>query len=84
MGIAGNMSNILDKSSGTNPGSAKPGDKYPSGYPTVTASDAPNAAKLGPLGFVAVPTSAWTTGQKIVVNGFDFHWSGTAWAAAAA
>jgi hypothetical protein len=77
------MSNILDKSSGTNPGSAKPGDKYPSGYPTVTASDAPNAAKLGPLGFVAVPTTAWTTGQKIVVNGFDFNWSGTAWAAGA-
>jgi hypothetical protein len=82
VGIAGNMSNILDKSSGTNVGSAKPGDKFPN-EPTVTASDAPNAAKLGPLGYVASPATAWTSGQKIVVNGFDFNWSGTAWAAGA-
>jgi hypothetical protein len=83
MGIAGNMSNILDKSSGTSPASASPGDRFPSGYPTITASDASNAAKLGPLGFVAKPATAWTTGQKITVNGFDFNWSGTAWAAGA-
>lgn len=82
MGIAGNMSRILDGSSGTNQASSAPGDAF-TGYPTVTASDASNAAKLGPLGFVAVPTSAWTTGQKITVNGYDFNWSGTAWAAGA-
>jgi hypothetical protein len=63
--------------------SASPGDVFPT-EPTVTASDATNAAKLGPLGYVASPTTAWTTGQKITVNGFDFHWSGTAWTAAAA
>jgi hypothetical protein len=84
MGIAGNMCNVLDKSSGTNQGSAKPGDKYPSGYPTITASNQANADKLGPLGFVAVPTTAWTTGQKIIVNGFDFHWSGLQWEPSAA
>jgi len=82
MGIAGNMSNILDKSSGTSRAKASPGNKFPN-EPTITASDATNAAKLGPLGYVAVPATAWTTGQKITVNGFDFNWSGTAWAAGA-
>jgi len=51
------------------------------GEPTVTASDAPNAAKLAPLGFTAYPTSNWTTGQSISVNGFAFNWTGAAWAA---
>lgn len=84
MGIAGNMSNILDRSSGTAPAKASPGDRFTGPeYSTITASDAPNAAKLGPLGFVAVPATAWTAGQKITVNGFDFNWSGTAWAAGA-
>lgn len=65
-----------------NKGAAAPGLAfYPE--PTVTASDAPNAAKLAGLGYVALPTSAWTTGQKITVGGFDFNWSGTAWAAGA-
>jgi hypothetical protein len=84
MGIAGNMSRILDGSSGTSPATASPSDVF-SGpeYSTITASDAPNAAKLGPLGFVAVPATAWTTGQKITVNTFAFNWSGTAWAAGA-
>ena len=82
MGIAGNMSRILDGSSGTNQGSSAPGDSF-TGYPTITASDAGNAAKLAPLGFVASPTSAWTAGQKITVNGYAFNWSGTAWAAGA-
>lgn len=54
-----------------------------SAYSTITASDAPNAAKLAGLGFVAQPATAWTTGQKITVNGFDFNWTSTAWAAGA-
>lgn len=82
MGIAGNMANILKHGSGTNKASASPGNKFPD-EPTVTASDAPNAAKLGPLGYVAVPATAWTTGQKITVNTFAFNWSGSAWAAGA-
>jgi hypothetical protein len=65
------------------PGAASPGSVYTNGYPTITASDGTNAAKLAGLGFVASPTSAWTTGQKITVNGFDFNWSGAAWAAGA-
>lgn len=52
-------------------------------YASITASDAPNAAKLAGLGFVADPTTNWTTGQKITVNGFLFNWNGTAWAAGA-
>jgi len=47
------------------------------------AQDATNAARLGPLGFVAVPTTNWTTGQSISVSGFLFNWSGAAWAAGA-
>jgi hypothetical protein len=76
MGIAGNMSNVL---SNQHRASASNGDVYTE--VTVTAQDAPNAAKLGPLGYVASPTSNWTTGQKIVVSGFNFNWNGTAWAA---
>jgi hypothetical protein len=59
---------------------AQPGSIFPN-EPTVTASDPTNAAKLGPLGYVASPTSNWTTGQKITVNGFAFNWTGAAWAA---
>lgn len=63
--------------------SASDGDIFPS-EPSITASDALNAAKLGPLGYVADPTTAWAPTHKITVNGFVFHWSGTAWAAGAA
>jgi hypothetical protein len=63
-------------------GAAKPGDVFPA-EPTVTASDSTNAAKLGPLGYVANPTTAWTTGQKITVGTYIFNWSGSAWAAGA-
>jgi hypothetical protein len=63
-------------------GAAKPGDTFPN-EGTITASDAPNAALLTGLGYVAEPQTPWTTGQKITVNGFDFNWSGTAWAAGA-
>jgi hypothetical protein len=51
--------------------------------PTITASDSTNAGRLAALGYVASPTSAWTTGQSITVNGFAFNWSGAAWAAGA-
>jgi hypothetical protein len=61
--------------------SASPGNVYATGYPTITASDATNAGRIAGLGFIANPTSAWTTGQGIVVNGFAFNWSGSAWAA---
>jgi hypothetical protein len=74
-------SGVLPPSS--NKGSAAPGNVYPN-EPTVTASDSTNAAKLGPLGYVAVPSTAWTTGQAITVNGFAFSWDGAAWAAGAA
>lgn len=63
-------------------GAAKPGDTF-AAEATVTASDAPNAAKLAGLGYVAAPTTAWTTGQKITVGTFEFSWSGTAWQAGA-
>jgi hypothetical protein len=64
-------------------GTSSPGDVFPS-EPTVTASDATNAAKLAGLGYVATPTTVWTTGQKITIGTFDFSWNGTAWAAGAA
>lgn len=67
---------------GVDKGAASPGDVFPA-EPTVTAQDATNAGKLTALGYVASPTTAWTTGQKITVGTFDFNWSGTAWAAGA-
>lgn len=63
-------------------GSARPDDVFPA-EPTVTAEDATNAAKLAGLGYVANPTSAWTTGQQITIGTYHFNWSGTAWAAGA-
>lgn len=62
---------------------ASPGDVFPT-EPTVSASDATNAAKLTPLGYVAKPTTAWTTGQQILVNSYAFHWDATDWAPGAA
>jgi hypothetical protein len=60
-----------------------PADVFPA-EPTVTASDSTNAAKLGPLGYVAASgATAWTTGQSFSVGAFLFNWSGTAWAAGA-
>lgn len=63
-------------------GAAAPGAVF-AAEATVTASDSTNAAKLASLGYVASPTTAWTTGQKITVGTWDFNWSGTAWAAGA-
>ena len=62
-------------------GAAAPGASFVE--PTVVAQDSTNAARLGPLGYVALPTSAWTSGQAITVSGFLFNWSGSAWAAGA-
>lgn len=59
---------------------AMPGDLFPA-EPTVTASDSTNAAKLAGLGYVASPTTNWTTGQKITIGTFAFNWTGSAWAA---
>lgn len=64
---------------------ASPGDRFPADT-DITASDASNAAKLATTEvppFVASPTTAWTTGQKITVGTYDFNWTGTAWAAGA-
>lgn len=65
---------------GVSKGSAAPGTTY-AAEATVTAQDATNAAKLAGLGYVAVPTTNWTTGQAITVGTFKFNWTGTAWAA---
>lgn len=50
---------------------------------SITASDVTNAAKLAGLGYIANPTTRWTVGQKVTISGFDFHWTGTAWASGA-
>jgi hypothetical protein len=76
---------MVDGSGGGTPpapvkGAAKPGDVFPN-EPTITASDTANAAKLGPLGYVANPATAWTSGQHITVNGFQFSWTGSFWVA---
>jgi hypothetical protein len=57
-------------------GAAAPGDVF-GAESTVTASDAPNAAKLDGLGFVAAPTTTWTHGQKITIGTFDFYYGGS-------
>ena len=61
---------------------AAPSTVFPAD-PDITASTAPMAAKLAGEGFVAVPNTAWTTGQKITIGTWDFNWSGSAWAAGA-
>ena len=53
------------------------------GEPTITASDGTNAGRLAGLGYTAYPTTNWTTGQSVSVNGFLFNWNGSAWAAGA-
>lgn len=68
-----------------NKASARPGDSFPN-EPTITASDAPNAANLASLGYVVDPSTVpWTTGQSMTVNSFQFFWDNTAsaWAAGA-
>ena len=61
---------------------ASPGDVY-SADPDITAQDAPNAAKLTAEGYVPVPTSDWTAGQKITIGRYLFHWNGSIWVAGA-
>lgn len=65
------------------PDSATPGAVYEAD-PDITGSNATNAGKLAAKGYVADPATAWTTGDKITIGEYDFHWSGTAWAAGAA
>jgi hypothetical protein len=82
------LSGVGARASITNPGlplksNAAPGTNYPA-EATITASDSSNAAKLAGLGYVAKPSTLWTTGQKIMVGTFAFSWNGTAWAAGAA
>jgi hypothetical protein len=47
-------------------------------FPGVTSATTPPAS-TGPDRLVANPTTAWTAGQQITVNGFPFTWSGSAW-----
>jgi hypothetical protein len=63
-------------------GVAKNGDVFPP-EATVTAEDSTNAAKLAGLGYVASPTSNWTSGQFMTVGAYRFNWNGTAWVAGA-
>lgn len=51
--------------------------------PTITAEDAPNAAKLAALGYVANPLTAWAMGEYFSIGTYKFNWSGAAWAAGA-
>jgi hypothetical protein len=57
---------------------ADPFDEF-TGVATITAQDLTNAAKLGPLGFIASPLTPWLAGERITVNTFLFHWNGTIW-----
>jgi len=47
--------------------------------PEITASDMPNALRLNDMGYVGSPTSAWSSGTKVVVTTFDFFWDGNSW-----
>jgi hypothetical protein len=70
-----------------NKASVKPDDVFPA-EPTITASDAPNAAKLAGLGYVVDATTVpWASGKNMTVGTFAFHWDDAAapaaWAAGA-
>ena len=83
MGIAGNMSNILQSAGSATPPpvvatgatAGAPGSFTPAGA-TVPA----NLAAM--TGITANPATAWTTGQHVVLGDASHaHWTGTAWAA---
>lgn len=74
---------VIINAPGLNKAAAAPLDAFDR-EPTITASDAGNAAKLAGLGYVALPQTAWTTGQAITIGGFEFSWNATAWEAGAA
>lgn len=59
---------------------AAPGMVFPAD-PGIAAQDAPTAAELDEEGFVALPLTAWTTGQAITIGAYKFNWTGSAWAA---
>lgn len=62
----------------------QPGDVYPAGgFPTIVAQDATNAGRLAALGFIALPVTAWASGEFFAIGAFHFNWSGSAWAAGA-
>lgn len=66
------------------PATAKVGDVFTGAvFDSITAEDATNAGRLAGLGFLASPLTPWTTSQSITVNGFEFNWTGSAWAAGA-
>lgn len=59
--------------------SASPGDSFsPEG--SIIGSTSTQAAKLSGLGYAADPHEAWGSGDSITVNGYLFHWDGSAWA----
>lgn len=64
------------------PGAIAPGDAFPANV-EVTAQSAPEAATLVSLGYVvsAAETTAWSTGEYFSIGSYQFHWSGSAWAA---
>jgi hypothetical protein len=74
---------VVTTPTGPSKGAAKPNDVFPA-ETTVTASDSTAAALLAGLGFVASPATAWTTGEGISVGTYEFHWTGTEWAAGVA
>jgi hypothetical protein len=63
-------------------GAAAPGMVFPAD-PGISAQDSTTAAELAGEGFVALPLTAWTTGQKITIGDYSFNWTGSAWAAGA-
>lgn len=60
-------------------GAAVPGATYDPEPSLARLDGATMAASLVGLGYVAKPTSAWTTGQKISIGSDDFYWDGVNW-----
>lgn len=81
MGIAGDMSNILQGGGGsapTPPAATGAVAGTPGSYTPAGAAAPANLAALASV--TAVPATAWTTGQYVVLgDASEAHWSSTAW-----
>lgn len=79
MGIAGCISNVLQHCTPAPPATGAAAGT-PGGFAPVGSTAPANLAAM--TGITAVPATAWTTGQYVVLgDATHAHWTGTAWAA---
>jgi hypothetical protein len=82
MGIAGCISNVLQKCGGGGAATiVAPRDGTLAANPALTGQDQANAQKLAGLGYVASPLNDWGIGHAVTIGTYQFRWHGSYWAA---